>query len=312
MATQTHNIYRPGLKALGLIRNAKPFAMNTARLDPTKTGAIRRAFMADTRRRFAALRKQVIDFMVTNDALGLKPRVNPITGNATQPRQYEFLTSPQKMSAFRTWLTQQIDAGVLSIPNGADPDKPWTSPYIISAYRKGLMNAYGKTPGGKKGAILGTSQPNTFVATVFASPETTKKIALLGTRAFENMRGLTTTMGATLNKLLAQGMADGTGPLAIARQMTAQIDISARRALTIARTETINAHAEGQLDAFESLGVTELGVEVEFSTAGDDHVCPICAAMNGKKYSVDDARGIIPVHPNCRCSWTPYVPGTSN
>lgn len=36
---------------------------------------------------------------------------------------------------------------------------------------------------------------------------------------------------------------------------------------------TIRAHAEGQLDALEQMGVEEVGVMVEWSTAGDDRVC---------------------------------------
>lgn len=310
MATPTHNTYRTGLKVMGLVFNAKPKAKtkNPLRLDPTKTGAIRRAWMAQVRKRFSVLRKEVLDFMNTKDALGLKPRVNPITGNAAPtPRQYEFLTSAQKVQAFRTWLQGQINAGILELPAGANPATPWTSQYLISAYRKGLASAYQNTPAGKKGAIFGTSTEQAFVTTAFASPETTTKIALLGTRAFENMRGVTDTMASKLNQILAQGMADGSGPLAIARDMVDQIDFSMSRALTVARTETIYAHAEGQIDAFEALGVKKLGVEMEFSTAGDDYVCPICASMEGQVYTTEEARGIIPVHPNCRCSWIPYL-----
>ena len=48
-------------------------------------------------------------------------------------------------------------------------------------------------------------------------------------------------------------------------------------------------------------------VEAEFQTAGDDRVCPQCAALNGEIYKVEDARGVIPVHPRCRCNWLPVV-----
>jgi SPP1 gp7 family putative phage head morphogenesis protein len=104
-------------------------------------------------------------------------------------------------------------------------------------------------------------------------------------------------------------MIDGRGVTAITNDLTDRIDsLTDSRALTIARTEVIHVHAEGQLDSFEDLGVDELGVEAEFSTAGDDLVCPQCEALEGNTYSVDEARGIIPVHPNCRCTWIPKVP----
>jgi hypothetical protein len=73
----------------------------------------------------------------------------------------------------------------------------------------------------------------------------------------------------------------------------------------IARTEIINAHAEGQLDSFDMLGVEEVGVVAEWATAGDDRVCEECASIEGELFTVDEARGMIPLHPNCRCAWIP-------
>lgn len=70
---------------------------------------------------------------------------------------------------------------------------------------------------------------------------------------------------------------------------------------------TIHAHAEGQLDGFEDLGIEEVGADVEFSTSDDDIVCPICEKLKEAVYTIDAARGVIPVHPRCRCSWLPVI-----
>jgi len=83
------------------------------------------------------------------------------------------------------------------------------------------------------------------------------------------------------------------------------------RALTIARTEIIRAHAEGQLDTFEKLKVEKLGVMAEWSTAGDDRVCGLCSDLEGVVITVREARGIIPRHPNCRCTYVPANVGES-
>lgn len=45
------------------------------------------------------------------------------------------------------------------------------------------------------------------------------------------------------------------------------------------------------------------GLAAEFTTQGDDKVCPECELLAGEEYTVDEARGVIPVHPNCRCTW---------
>jgi SPP1 gp7 family putative phage head morphogenesis protein len=79
----------------------------------------------------------------------------------------------------------------------------------------------------------------------------------------------------------------------------------------LARTEIIRAHAEGTLNNFELAGLENVELQAEFLTAGDDRVCPICSALSGKIYSIKEARGIIPVHPNCRCTWLPYDPEVS-
>jgi hypothetical protein len=62
---------------------------------------------------------------------------------------------------------------------------------------------------------------------------------------------------------------------------------------------TIHAHAEGQLDAFDRLGIKDLGIQAEWSTAGDERVCPLCQGYEGKIMPISEARGMIPLHPNC-------------
>jgi 2'-5' RNA ligase len=68
---------------------------------------------------------------------------------------------------------------------------------------------------------------------------------------------------------------------------------------------TIRAHAEGQLDSLKSLGVQQVGVSVEWSTAEDEDVCELCSDMDGVVLDIDEARGLIPRHVSCRCSWAP-------
>jgi hypothetical protein len=49
-----------------------------------------------------------------------------------------------------------------------------------------------------------------------------------------------------------------------------------------------------------------LGENVNVRTAGDDDVCPVCEAISEDgPYSINAARGLIPAHPHCRCSFIP-------
>jgi len=73
----------------------------------------------------------------------------------------------------------------------------------------------------------------------------------------------------------------------------------------IARTEANRAYNLGSLDALEQNDIHE----VVFLLASD--ACPVCrevshaehGAKTGKKFSIEEAKSLVPVHPNCRCTW---------
>ena len=83
--------------------------------------------------------------------------------------------------------------------------------------------------------------------------------------------------------------------------------IGIARARTLARTEVIGSHAAATLNSFKEAGLEGVKVLAEFATAGDAQVCEQCAALEGQIYSMEKAEGLIPVHPNCRCTLIPAV-----
>lgn len=129
---------------------------------------------------------------------------------------------------------------------------------------------------------------------------------VLAGRNFTSLSGLTSAMANTLQQTLHDHLTKGSGAREVARALRDKVGITAKRAEVIARTEVIRAFAEGQLTMFDKLGVTQVGAQVEWSTARDGRVCPECADMEGEVYDVEDARGKIPLHPNCRCAWLPH------
>ncbi|GAF76076.1 unnamed protein product, partial [marine sediment metagenome] len=212
-----------------------------------------------------------------------------------------------KVKAYRKWLQQQIDAKILTVH--AVSGKPWTATYAESAYRKGMMRAYTQIHSTElaKSIDFYEGSKKQFLMDAFAQPATLSKIELMYTRAFDELKGVTAAMGQQMSRALANGLIKGQGPRVIARELRKNVSGMEKRAMTIARTEVIMVHAEGQLDAFEMLGVEEVGIMAEFSTAGDDRVCPECGALEGQVMTIAEARGIITVHPNCRCAWIPFV-----
>jgi SPP1 gp7 family putative phage head morphogenesis protein len=234
-----------------------------------------------------------------------KQTANQITINT----RWRFETDSSKLDAYRQWLQQQINAGILETVD--NEGTPWCAQYITSAYRKGLIRSYIDThkedfaeiakeysfvEGGKE----------SFLNMAFNSPIGQSKIKTLYTRAYSGLKGISADIDKEMSRILADGIAQGKGARVIAGRLNkALTTIEKKRAWTLARTEIIHAHAEGQLDGFERLGVEEVGVMAEWSTAGDDLVCPLCAPLEGMVLPIKEARGLIPRHPNCRCAWIP-------
>jgi len=231
-------------------------------------------------------------------------------GTFTINTRWRFETDAAKVEGYQTWLKGQVDAGILEV----SPDNlqtPWMEKYIKSSYKKGAMRAYTDThaagiaaaapdfafmEGGKAG----------FLKMAFDSPTAEGKMKLLSTRSFSQLKGVTAQMDQEMSRILADGISAGKGPRKLARELNKSVSgLEKKRALAIARTEIIHAHAEGQLDAFEAMNVEEVGVQAEWSTAHDDLVCPLCQPLEGVVLSVKEARGSIPRHPNCRCAWIP-------
>jgi len=284
---------------------------NQLKYDPTRTTMLRRHFEIEMRRRFRQLSKLVVELVDTLDIFGIKDKKEDRISSIFNigKGEWRFETDPQKVELFKRWLEQNISLGILEV-SPKYKNKPWLSPYIESAFIKGMMRTYTdvkkKDPSKSLDWYKGTQDE--FLRSSFWAPETTEKLQMMFTRSFDQLKGVTDAISHQLSIILTDGLVNGRSPREIARVMSQTIDsITRKRALVIARTEVIRAHAEGQLLSFERLGVDEVGVEAEWMTAGDDKVCELCAALEGMVIPVEDAHGLLPRHPNCRCAWVPAV-----
>lgn len=232
------------------------------------------------------------------ECLAADPTLNAV-------REFAFHTSPEQLQKFQAWLRAQYQMLLV----GKSDEELWEA-FAEQGFRKGAGRAFDDV-----NRQYYTSKPDfaeggrdQFLRSSFGRPESAEKVKLLASRSFTDLRNVTEDMATRMSRILVDGLVEGKGPRSIADEMDDVLDIGLRRADTIARTEIIRAHAEGQLHAFEKLGVTEIGVEVEWSTAGDERVCADCAAMEGKTFSVEESHNMIPLHPNCRCAFLPVVP----
>jgi len=280
----------------------KIHALRPLQNDPSRTVTLRRSFWSALRKRYNKVKKAVKEQIVDNDALGIGFNA-PVSGQVSNQEFWAYLNTPEKVDAFMAWINDVVDREVMSVD--------WHKGYIESAYKKGLTRAFNdarKTARATQGEDFYQGSMSEFIGQAFSQPETLETIAVVFSQSFEALKGINASMATSIRNALAEGLARGDSIPAVSRAIMDQIDnISAKRARLIAQTEVIRAHAEAQLDAFEKLGVEELGALVEFSTAGDGRVCPRCSKMNGKRFTPKQARGVIPLHPGCRCTWIPYI-----
>ena len=115
-------------------------------------------------------------------------------------------------------------------------------------------------------------------------------------------------VGKATAKLLADKLAEGYAAGESIPQLTKRVKevfifSSKVRAKRIARTETIQAAAQGSIEGYKEVGVGR----VEFYTALDERVCEECMSLHGQEFPVSESVGVITVHPNCRCAWLPVV-----
>lgn len=270
--------------------------MPSTKTDPSRTGTIRRAYEAEFLRRISTVRKFLYQAIVTQDVLGLRPmrQFQPsLPGN----RRYAALPIDQRARAFGQWLLNLVDDAVLEGQDmvGRPGDGLWQRTFIRRAYLHGVTTTTTELQ------RMGRQVADQTASQIMQSRFHRTRLLSLYERNLDELKGFTSSMATDLKRVVADGMLRGTNPKAMASDIAKRIDISVMRARRIARSEVIRANAESTLSTFEQFNerTTQADVESQLLTAGDERVCPICESLDGKIYTIEEARGVIPVHPNC-------------
>lgn len=288
--------------------------------DPTRTTELRNRFSREMKNRFYELIVVVKKSVYNNDCFGLKK--TSLQAHQMQPMSEEELkykNSSEKVALFLLWLQTQIDNGILNITKFQNP---WTNRYVNEAYRRGVIRARQELI--KAGYKIPTIEEMGGIEVVMRNIYHVERLGLLEGKVFTDLKGVTDAMSMQISRVLTQGLINGDGAAVIARKLIATINGTGagdlgitdtlgrfipaqRRAMMIARTETIRAYADATLREFRNWGVEGVTALAEFKTAGDDRVCEICEKLEGQVFTLDEAEGVIPVHISCRCCWLPAI-----
>lgn len=274
------------------------------RLDPSRTLTLRHAMTSDYRRRWKS---------VYTAARAI------ITPGSFQPGGLFYNTTPQaKASSFTAWLdtavTNEVIAGGL-----------WQRPYVRQAYIRGLKNAHSDLrrngweitddPQDVAGRLAHSPAINVFCNRAEADLQKIRRdvVATAGERLRARLMGIVTNQEGDEEEQEEQE-SDEEWLLALLLLLLLSGRQSAlSRSNAIVSTAIVGAAAEAVLNRLFELGIRTVApvVEYQWQTAGDSRVCLRCQELairdNGRGpgvYSISEARGLIPQHIGCRCSWS--------
>jgi SPP1 gp7 family putative phage head morphogenesis protein len=293
--------------------------------DPTHTTTLRNTMVRASNRRFDELIRVIRKAVDADDCFGLKE--TPATLQLSSPgnRAFQFGTSEQKVSEFLTWLNEQVKKGLLTVEEiqqvGESIYPIWTNKFISDSYRRGVKRARQEMI--NAGHAVPTIEAVGGIGFAM-TPIHIERAGLMYARVYSELKGITLQMEQIIGRILAQGMIDGENPRRLARKLVAAINGTGagdlgltdtlgrfiparRRAEIMARTEIIRAHHLGTIQEYRNWGVAGVEILAELATAGDERVCPICSSLEGRTFTLDEAEGVIPVHPQCRCIMLPKV-----
>ena len=234
-------------------------------------------------------------------------------------QSWAHLPEDKRIDELKKWL--KFRTGQLFLKHDLqDSLDSWLGTYTQQAYQRGLKRSYDdwKKPTGvllmpkEAGAAFEKGRAAEFMRQSFGGPTPIEKMRRLAARTYDDIQGVTEKMSHGVLRVLLDGVANGLGPREIGVELNKTVNIYKRQGTAIARTEIIRGFNEGALDGLDNLGATAIGVMVEWTTSGmgmtklgNPSPCPKCAPLANLVLTVKEARGMLPRHPNCLCSYVP-------
>jgi hypothetical protein len=156
---------------------------------------------------------------------------------------------------------------------------------------------------------------------------------LLSASVILELQGISAETSRRVLRSVVKAMVTMRTPQELMKEVRITLErVTRSRLITLVNTETVRAVNAGKLLAYKAGGVKLVGVEPEYYpaelfhtdhkhrshgglwkdelvnvlTAGDELVCEECDDIAaGGPYEIDEAHGLIPAHPNCRCAFVP-------
>jgi hypothetical protein len=290
-------------------RNHFADASTIMRRDPTQTHDLRKRFAQTLDRRWNALSSVITRALVVEDRWGiasLSPRfIGIIQQSGSQVKDFQDF----------------VDAAMNHVILGDDRDM-WVGAFITQAFERGWKRAE--------------------MQTSMDFPVAYDRASVVTALCVTELQGAMEAASQQAVRCFSSGLIAHDKPSKIASAVKDRLmKIGRTRSRATAAAQIVRAFSEATLDVFELARVPAVGLvpehtrrprvhdadlpsartirritarerllsrlnNVEVLTAGDDLVCQECEDISDDgPYTINQARGLIPAHPECRCAFVP-------
>lgn len=280
------------------------------RRDPTRSGGLRRHGRALVNRRIFDLHSGLRHAIQEQDVIGLRQN------KELQPQFLSWMeNNAQKLGRVEPVLQRLVEVTL------SEPPADWLSLTISAAVERGVTQAI-------RELSIAIEQPDPSELNEFHTAKVALEVQGIG---WETKRRILRHVGKALESRQR--------PAELMREIRLSLEnVTRRRLILLVNTAVVSALNAGKLFTYRNNGITRVGIQPEWLpdtyarkrhsvadhnhrrrtsiwrdaelvnvlTAGDDNVCEDCEDIAGDgPYTLDEAQGLIPAHPNCRCAFVP-------
>jgi len=275
--------------------------VHNARAGWPQLAMIHKQYMAEMNRRFGRLKALITESIVTNDCFLISNKPSVLSTMAAAALPFKFTENPAKVEAFMEWLRAAQDGEILGVTERVGrrvvAHSEWQNVYVRRSYEKGIVWARHKLK------EQGIDVPEEELRAIFNRPIHADSLGMMYTRNFTELNGINEAMDQKISRELIDGLSQGKNPREIARLINKNVDnVGRTRARTLARTEVNRTQNEASLNRYTDYGVEKVELMVGPGPC-PSNICPDAAGI----YTLEEARGMLPLHCNCSCTWAPVV-----
>lgn len=265
--------------------------------DRTGTAGIMRRAMAEIRRRFMGLKRDVVRLF---DGIPI------LTGNdaATTAVRTIYQMTPEQLARLSAELQATLERW---ISNGRDPAHVfWFATYDAEAQQLGTAQSVANLS-----KIAPAYAATRTLQDVVYSEAYRTRLAAAQMRSLDHWTSLSATMRSELSSIIGRAVIDGKNPRVVRREIAERLGVSMSRAAQYAQTEITGALRDARAaEADQAAEDYGLDIALLWTSALIPTTRHWHASRNGKTYSTQEVRAFYAERGNkynCRCAQTEVI-----